>query len=129
MRSLSRRSYIPGIWLSPFVSCPMHKRNYNLSGDKEAGGGKCLNDDNVSIASFPIEERGEDIWVKLLPEDEVDALLGTKRWRIRKGEVLNKLGGLDKPTAKTKIKLSNREDVRCGDNKFGLVALIWSSTS
>ena len=60
------RSYIPGICLSPFVSCPMHKRNYGLTADKEAGGGKCLNDDNVSIANFPIEAQGEDIWVKLL---------------------------------------------------------------
>lgn len=36
----------------------MHKRNYGLTADKEAGGGKCLNDDNVSIATFPIEARG-----------------------------------------------------------------------
>ena len=103
---------------SPFVSCPMHKRNYSLTADTEAGGGKCLNDDNVSIATFPIEARGEDIWVKLPPEEELDSLLGTKRWRIKKDEVPNKLGGLDKYTAKTKIKLSNGEDVRCGDNKL-----------
>lgn len=103
---------------SPFVSCPMHKRNYSLTADKDAGGGKCLNDDAVSIATFPIEARGDEIWVKLPPEDELDSLLGTSRWRIKKDEVPDKLASLDKFTAKTKIKFANITEGGCGNNKF-----------
>src|SRR5579859_4187211 len=102
----------------PFVSCPMHKRNYALTADKEAGGGKCFTDDTVSIATFPIEARGEDIWVQLPPEEELDSLLGTKRWRIKKTEVPDKLAGLDKFTAKTKIKFSNLTEGGCGEAKL-----------
>jgi len=63
---------------SPFVSCPLHKCNYNLTADKDAGGGKC-----VSITTFPIEDRGDEIWLKLPPEDELDSVLGTSRWRVK----------------------------------------------
>lgn len=67
-----------------WVSCPFHKRNYTLNG---ADAGKCTNDDQVSIATFPIEER-DDGWVylKLPPVEELDARLGTTKWMVRKGE-------------------------------------------
>lgn len=100
---------------APFVSCPMHKRNYVLSADKDSGGGKCLNDENVSIATFPIEARGDEIWLKLPPEEELDSLLGTSKWRVRKSEVPDKLASLDKFTAKTKIKFA---DVTEGEAKL-----------
>jgi nitrite reductase (NAD(P)H) len=103
---------------SPFVSCPMHKRNYSLTADKDAGGGKCLNDEAVSIATFPIEARGDEIWLKLPPEDELDSVLGTSRWRVKKSEVPDKLASLDKFTAKTKIKFANVTEGGCGDNKL-----------
>lgn len=102
----------------PFVSCPMHKRNYILSADKDAGGGKCVNDNQVSIATFPIEARGDEIWVKLPPEEELDSLLGTKRWKVKKDEVLDKLASLDKFTAKTKINFKNMTAGGCGDPKL-----------
>jgi hypothetical protein len=41
------------------------------------------------------------------PEEVLDSLLGTSRWRIKKSEVLDKLASLDKFTAKTKIKFAN----------------------
>lgn len=67
-----------------WVSCPMHKRNYELAG---AGAGKCANDDNVNIAVFPVEARDDGwVYVKLPPVEELDALLGTKRWMVREGE-------------------------------------------
>lgn len=67
-----------------WVSCPFHKKNFTLNG---ADAGKCANDDGVNIATFPIEER-EDGWVylKLPPVEELDARLGTARWRVKKGE-------------------------------------------
>lgn len=103
---------------SPFVSCPMHKRNFNLTADKDAGDGKCLNDETVSIATFPIEARGYEIWVKLPPEEELDSLLGTSRWRIKKDEIRDKLSSLDEFTAKTKIKFANITQGGCGNNKL-----------
>ena len=36
------------------MSCPYHKRNYELGGENA---GKCANDAEVNIATFPVEER------------------------------------------------------------------------
>lgn len=67
-----------------WVSCPFHKRNFTLNG---ADAGKCSSDSEVNIATFPVEER-EDGWVylKLPPIDELDARLGTSKWKVRKEE-------------------------------------------
>lgn len=67
-----------------WVSCPYHKRNYELNGNDA---GRCQNDEEVSIAVFPVEER-EDGWVylKLPPVHELDGVLGTKKWMVKKGE-------------------------------------------
>ncbi len=76
-----------------WVSCPFHKRNYTLNGDDA---GRCSNDENVSIATFPAEER-DDGWVylKLPPVEELDAVLGTKRWVVKKGETPGPFAKLD----------------------------------
>ena len=100
----------------PFVSCPMHKRNFCLSHDKKSGGGKCFNDETISIATFATEVRGNEVWAKLPPIDELDRLLGTTRWIVRKDEVPDKLGPLNKFTAKTKINFGNGVQVGCGDS-------------
>ncbi|KAI2626957.1 nitrite reductase [Hypomontagnella submonticulosa] len=65
---------------APWVSCPFHKRNFDLSS------GSCRNDSTLSIATFPAEERADDgmVYVKLPPVDELDAALGTARWMVRK---------------------------------------------
>jgi nitrite reductase (NAD(P)H) len=67
-----------------WISCPLHKRNYALGG---ADAGTCSNDDAVNIATFPVEAR-DDGWVylKLPSVEELDALLGTERWRVKKEE-------------------------------------------
>lgn len=67
-----------------WVSCPYHKRNFDLNG-KQAG--KCSSDDAMNIATFSVEAR-EDGWVYLAlpPVGELDALLGTERWKTRKEE-------------------------------------------
>jgi nitrite reductase (NAD(P)H) len=67
-----------------WVSCPYHKRNYELGGENA---GKCANDDEVNIATFPIEERQDGwVYIKLPPIDELDGVLGTEKWKIKKEE-------------------------------------------
>lgn len=66
---------------SPWVSCPNHKRNFDLSN------GDCKNDAELSIATFEVEERDDgSVYVKLPPVEELDAELGTSRWIVKKGE-------------------------------------------
>ena len=58
----------------------MHKRNFSLST------GSCLNDDNYSIIAFDVkvDEASGDISL-LLPEPaELEELIGTSRWMIRR---------------------------------------------
>ncbi|KAH8666708.1 nitrite reductase [Xylariales sp. PMI_506] len=66
---------------SPWVSCPHHKRNFDLSS------GSCKSDTDLSIATFEVEERGDGlIYLKLPPVEELDRELGTARWKVKKGE-------------------------------------------
>lgn len=66
---------------TPWVSCPYHKRNFDLSS------GDCKNDSELSIATFEVEEREDGlVYVKLPSVEELDAALGTKKWMIKKGE-------------------------------------------
>ncbi|KAF1814019.1 nitrite reductase NiiA [Eremomyces bilateralis CBS 781.70] len=75
-----------------WVSCPHHKRNFELSGPEA---GKCGNDD-MNISTFAAEER-EDGWiyVQLPPVDELDRALGTERWKVRAGQTPGQLDKLD----------------------------------
>ncbi|WPG97851.1 Nitrite reductase [Acrodontium crateriforme] len=67
-----------------WISCPLHKRNYELKGDNA---GKCGNDDAVNIATFPVEARDDGmVYVKLPPIAELDDVLGTEKWKVRKEE-------------------------------------------
>ena len=88
-----------------WVSCPFHKKNFTLNG-KDAG--RCSNDDEVNIATFPAEER-EDGWVylKLPPVEELDARLGTDRWKVREEEA-------EKPFKKMDEKLKGMKGRRPG---------------
>jgi nitrite reductase (NAD(P)H) len=66
---------------APWVSCPHHKRNYDLAS------GDCRNDEELSIATFPVEARADGmVYLKLPPVEELDAALGTKKWMVKKGE-------------------------------------------
>lgn len=77
-----------------WVSCPFHKRNYNLKGEKA---GSCGNDAEVSIATFAAEERADGwVYVKLPPVEELDALLGTERFRVGKEENEGPFEALDR---------------------------------
>jgi nitrite reductase (NAD(P)H) len=66
---------------TPWISCPHHKRNYDLSS------GACKNDSELSIATFPVEARDDGlVYLKLPPVEELDAALGTGKWMVKKGE-------------------------------------------
>jgi nitrite reductase (NAD(P)H) len=66
---------------TPWVSCPLHKHNFDLED------GSCKNDDSVSIATFPSEGRADGmLYLKLPPVEELDAALGTKKWMVKEGE-------------------------------------------
>ncbi|KAI3333869.1 nitrite reductase [Ustulina deusta] len=66
---------------TPWVSCPYHKRNFDLSS------GACTNDAALSIATFAAEERPDGlVYIKLPPVEELDAELGTSRWKVKKGD-------------------------------------------
>ncbi|ODQ55648.1 nitrite reductase NiiA [Saitoella complicata NRRL Y-17804] len=66
-----------------FVSCPMHKRNYDISCHEDKGG-SCSNDSSMSIATFEIESRDDGmLWMKLPPVMEMDEVLGTKKWIMK----------------------------------------------
>ncbi|KAJ6075871.1 hypothetical protein N7499_007852 [Penicillium canescens] len=77
-----------------WVSCPYHKRNFDLNGEQA---GRCSNDESMNIATFPVEER-DDGWVymKLPPIEELDGVLGTEKWKIRKDESENPFHKVDK---------------------------------
>jgi nitrite reductase (NAD(P)H) len=66
---------------TPWISCPNHKRNFDLST------GECKNDEAFSIATFEVEEREDGlVYARLPPVEELDAELGTSRWMVKKGE-------------------------------------------
>lgn len=100
-----------------WVSCPYHKRNYDLNGEQA---GRCSNDESMNIATFPAEER-EDGWVylKLPPTEELDALLGTEKWKIKSNEAEDPFEKVDKIYKGTRgkkisdIKVAAKE-VSCG---------------
>ncbi|KAI9892823.1 MAG: hypothetical protein M1814_000982 [Vezdaea aestivalis] len=77
-----------------WVSCPFHKRNFELKGETA---GSCSNESSLSIATFPVEERDDGlIYVKLPPVEELDARLGTSKWKVKQGERADPFVALDK---------------------------------
>lgn len=92
-----------------WVSCPLHKRNFELTGQNA---GKCGNDD-MSISTFEVEER-EDGWVyALLPSvEELDNALGTDKWKVRNGETPSQFEALDEKLTKR----AGRKGVVKGNN-------------
>ncbi|KAF8587207.1 nitrite reductase [Ramaria rubella] len=60
-----------------YVSCPMHKRNYQLDT------GACLNDDNYSILAFEAKEDQGNIYLLLPDPEELDEILGSDKWMVK----------------------------------------------
>ncbi|KAJ5097202.1 hypothetical protein N7456_007923 [Penicillium angulare] len=77
-----------------WVSCPYHKRNFDLNGEQA---GRCSNDESMNIATFPVEERDDGwIYIKLPPVEELDSVLGTEKWKVKKGEAPDPFQKMDK---------------------------------
>lgn len=98
-----------------YVSCPYHKRNFQLNGDvnfdkNDSGAGSCSTDNSMSIATFQAEAR-DDGWVylKLPPVQELDNVLGTSRWVVKKEEGPKPFESLDKKLGLRKGLRPNRE--------------------
>ena len=47
----------------PKVACPLHKKTFSLVS------GKGLSDPNYAIRTYPVEIRGDEVWVKLPPRE------------------------------------------------------------
>ena len=100
-----------------WVSCPNHKRNFLLADSKarpEAQkAGSCLNDPDVSIATFEAEERDDGwIYVKLPPVEELDAVLGTAKWIVKASEVEDPEGGVDGAMQRDKEALARKKGIK-----------------
>ena len=81
-----------------WVSCPYHKRNYELKGEDA---GKCGNDADVNIATFPVEAREDgNVYVKLPPVGELDGVLGTSKFVVKKEDTTDPFESLDKKLMK-----------------------------
>jgi nitrite reductase (NAD(P)H) len=85
-----------------WVSCPLHKRNYSLAG---TDAGKCASDESVNIAVFPIEERGDGwLYVKLPSVEELDSVLGTSKFVVKKSESEDPFVAMDRKLEKMQLK-------------------------
>jgi nitrite reductase (NAD(P)H) len=64
-----------------YVSCPLHKRNYELTS------GRCLSDSNFQILAFEARLSPSDasqVQLKLPPADKLDDVIGTEKWMVKK---------------------------------------------
>ncbi|KAK7703659.1 Nitrite reductase [NAD(P)H] [Diaporthe eres] len=116
---------------APWVSCPNHKRNFDLAG------GACKNDSELSIATFGVEERDDGlVYLKLPPVEELDAALGTAKWRVKKGEGEGQFAELDKkihfvgtrakkPGVKPHVELPMKRPVELMSGGCGGAGLDW----
>ncbi|KAL7420621.1 hypothetical protein Q5752_004572 [Cryptotrichosporon argae] len=77
----------------PYVSCPLHKRNYKLDVADE---GAC-SDSDFQILTFDVKEHGDDLLLLLPPAEELDALLGTNKWMVK--QATSEALGLNAATA------------------------------
>ncbi|KAI0395535.1 nitrite reductase [Xylariaceae sp. FL0594] len=99
---------------TPWISCPYHKRNFDLSS------GSCTNDSTLSIATFAAEEREAEadgvrmVYIKLPPVAELDAELGTSRWKVKKGDSEGQKARTDFEELDKKINFKGRRAKKVG---------------
>lgn len=109
-----------------YVSCPFHKRNFQLNNDvgaAEPSAGSCSNDASMSIATFEAEEREDGyVYVKLPPVEELDSVLGTSKWAIKKEESTDPFLNLDKKLGLKKGLRGAKMDSLAGGNRMVSVA-------
>lgn len=71
---------------NPYISCPLHKRQYMLDSRVEANGGFCRTDGDFQIMTFECKEEDGKISIRLPDTDALDAILSTTKWMIRKAK-------------------------------------------
>ena len=99
-----------------YVSCPNHKRNFALTSSEKAQAGTCMNDSEVNIATFEVEERGDGlVYIKLPPVEELDGVLGTKKWMVKKEEAVNPFESYDRKYKGLKAKRPERKEDLVGE--------------
>lgn len=92
-----------------WISCPYHKRNFDINGDQA---GRCSSDENLNIATFSVEERDDGwLYLKLPPVDELDSILGTDKWKVKSGESRDPFENMDKKYKGMKGKSVQRRHV------------------
>jgi nitrite reductase (NADH) large subunit len=52
---------------APKVACPLHKKTFDLRD------GRCLSEELLEIATFPVRIEGDDVWVELPPAEDLAA--------------------------------------------------------
>ncbi|SGY20621.1 BQ5605_C016g08108 [Microbotryum silenes-dioicae] len=110
-----------------YVSCPLHKRNFRLDT------GECTNDEEYKVLAFEVKNEGEDLFVKLPPAEELDALIGSTKWMVRKAtaealgrnsataiEIVGPSGELDEErlAASNDCAIKHENGSGCGSNKL-----------
>ncbi len=110
-----------------YVSCPFHKRNYQLNNDAgaaESTAGSCSNDANMSIATFEAEEREDGyVYLKLPPVEELDGVLGTSKWAVKKDESTDPFLSLDRKLGLKKgLRGTKMDSMSSGGNRMVSVA-------
>ncbi|TFK74477.1 nitrite reductase [Pluteus cervinus] len=66
----------------PYISCPLHKRNFLLEG------GECVTDERYKILTFEVKEDNGAILLKLPEARLLDDVLSTSKWMLRKTKAL-----------------------------------------
>jgi hypothetical protein len=61
----------------PKVACPLHKKPFSLKS------GECLSGEDYSLKVFPVKIAGDDVYLELPPQSQLDALLATDLHCIR----------------------------------------------
>jgi nitrite reductase (NADH) large subunit len=90
---------------TPKVACPLHKKQFSLEDGVELGA-----EEPLSIITFPVKVEGNDVWVELPAELEVDAILGTHGLRVTKSDCIDIAGdALKVPSRFAKVMKAGQE--------------------
>ena len=65
---------------TPKVACPLHKKPFSLRT------GQCLSGEDFSVKVFPVKVQGDQVYLKLPPSDQLDALLATQLHCVGAGD-------------------------------------------
>ncbi|CAG8484565.1 9094_t:CDS:2 [Cetraspora pellucida] len=92
------------------VSCPMHKKNFALET------GECLSGDvGLKLMTFDLKLEDNYVWLYLPPPQELDRILGTGKWMVKKSHTAKKSKETGVQIVGSAMGCSS---VGCGDKKL-----------